>query len=79
MEDIIQKIKEYEKLHAQGESTQTEKNEKEVAATSETRLQALETFGESKKKKLLALRAKHSEEKCKKSRSSWIDYLKPLT
>ena len=28
LEDIIEKIKEYEKLHAEGESTQTEKNEK---------------------------------------------------
>ena len=28
LEDIIEKFKEYEKLHAEGESTQTEKNEK---------------------------------------------------
>ena len=51
LEDIIEEIKEYEKLHAEGESTQTEKNEKEVAAASEMRLQALITFSESKKRK----------------------------
>ena len=47
MEDIIEKIKECEKLHAEGESTQTKKNEKAVPAASETRLQALEAFSES--------------------------------
>ena len=57
LEDIIEKIKEYWKLNAEGESTQTEKNKKEVAATSEMRLQTLETFRESKKQKtLLALK-----------------------
>ena len=44
LEDIIEKIKAYEKLHAEGESTQTKKNEKEVPATSEMRVQALETL-----------------------------------
>ena len=59
LEDIIEKIKAYEKLHAEGESTRTKKNEKEVAAASEMRLQALETFIENEKeKKLLALRMK---------------------
>ena len=48
MEDIIEKIKECEKLHhAEGKSTQTKKNEKAVPAASETRLQALEAFSES--------------------------------
>ena len=44
---MIGKIKEYKKLHAKGESTQTETNEKEVVATSVTRLQALDTLRES--------------------------------
>ena len=54
MEDIIEKIKEYDKLHAEGESNQTENNEKLVAAASEMRLQALETFSDSKKRKEVA-------------------------
>ena len=58
-EDIIEKIKAYEKLHAEGESTRTKKDEKEVAAASKMRLQALETFIENEnEKKLLALRKK---------------------
>ena len=39
------------------------------------RLQALETFSESKKNKLLALTAKLAKKKCKKSRSSGTDTL----
>ena len=45
---MIEKIKEYKKLHAEGENTQTETNEKEVA-TSVIRLQALDTLRESEK------------------------------
>ena len=46
---MIEKIKEYKKLHAEGENTQTETNEKEVVATSVIRLQALDTLRESEK------------------------------
>ena len=38
LKDKTENIKEYEKLHAEGGSSQTEKNEKEVTATSEMRL-----------------------------------------
>ena len=46
---MIEKIKEYKKLHAEGENTQTETNGKEVVATSVIRLQALDTLRESEK------------------------------
>lgn len=79
LEDILEKIKEYEKLHAEGESTQTEKNAQEVAAASDMRLQALETFSESKKRKEVAdTDGETSERKCKKSRSSGSDTLNYL-
>ena len=38
LKDTTENIKEYEKLHAEGGSSQTEKNEKEVTAASEMRL-----------------------------------------
>ena len=50
LEYIIEKIKEFGKLYAEGETTQTKKNKKKK--------QLQQTFSESKKeKKLLALKA----------------------
>ncbi|XP_057290242.1 uncharacterized protein LOC130612928 [Hydractinia symbiolongicarpus] len=68
MEDISEKIKEYEKVHAEQDSQQSEKIEKEANAASDMRMKALETFSESKKRKELTTEAggEDTEKKAKK-------------
>ena len=48
MEDIIERIKEYEKQHEEEDSSKIEKNDKEKEAPADMRLKALKTFSESK-------------------------------
>ncbi|XP_057296297.1 uncharacterized protein LOC130625262 [Hydractinia symbiolongicarpus] len=80
MEDISEKIKEYEKVHAEQDSQQSEKNEKEANAASDMRMKALETFSESKKRKDLTTEAggEDTEKKAKKTRSSGTDTIQYL-
>ena len=75
MEDIIERIKEYEKQHEEEDSSKIEKNEKEKEAAADMRLKALETFSVSKKRREATTSEADGVPKEKKPRSSGTDTL----
>ena len=80
VEEIVEKIKEFESKHTEEEQSQNNKNEKEVQAASDMRQQALETFCQSRKRNADADSDSECDEKRKKkkARSSGSDTLNYL-